>query len=664
MKLKRWIWGALVLALICVPLQALAVPAFPLLTDIEDPMTGETVEGYLRGDEFFSYKVDAAERVIAVDECGCLRYVIHSGDGYALGGYLIAENGPTEIGGTPVMSGDDQLEHKLTALLKEIEAARPATFDLESDYAPLTGHYVYSEHENDALYGKLFEYETYTTPEGYAKRGDSIPLLVLRVNYADVQGCFTDAEWSDMIFNERTGLPAFYLENSNGKFSYRKAQENGGTVNDGVVTAELPIVCPRYDSMTRALVPCIYHGTDGRDYAIFDVPMLFAYAVAAVEDQVDFASYDTNGDGRIDPTELAIMLALPGLNASVDAWDQANDQPGAWPHSSVIYSAWQDENGEEDYEILRVRVDGVEVYKYTMTVENYGAPATGIKVDEVYDYYNKTGKPLMTPIGTVCHELGHDLGLTDLYNTAGGDTSKNVNGMSLMGLGSWGYKKSELPGTTPAHIDAYGKIYLDFYEATELKEDGRYPLAPASDSANYSILQIPTEDPMICYLVENRQLSGFDEGLFYEMERILRYPKAGKGGLVVWRIDEHVLESMWDENTVNNTEGWYGIMPLFYTYDPDGDPTLSVKERYPFLKDGMTPAALTDSSEATTLRAIGPESDWTVIGEGMLDAELNGLPDFPEPPDTGDSAHPLLWLALCLTSGLGMLLLRCRSRRC
>ena len=398
-----------------------------------------------------------------------------------------------------------------SALLEEIEASRPATFDLESGYTPLTWHYIYTEQENDALYGKLVKHNGYPLPGSYAKRDDSIPLLVLRVNYADVQGCFSDAAWSDMIFNERTGLPAFYLENSNGKFSYRRAQESDGAINDGVVTAELPIVCPRYDGMTQYLKPGLFHGTDGRDYAIYDVPMLFAYAVAAVEDKLDFAAYDTHGDGR---------------------------------------------------------------------------------------------------------------------------------------------------------IDAYGKLYLDFYDATELKEDGRYPLAPASDSANYGILRIPTEDPMVYYLVENRQLSGFDEGLYYKMRYYLFYPGHMEGGLVVWRIDEHVLETMWDENTPNNTEGRYGVMPLFFADDPDGDPTLSVKERYPFLKDGMAPAVLTDSSEATTLRAIGPESDWTIIGDGVLAADLSGLPDFPEPPDTGDSAHPLLWLALCLFSGLGLLLLRRRARRC
>ena len=169
---------------------------------------------------------------------------------------------------------------------------------------------------------------------------------------------------------------------------------------------------------------------------------------------------------------------------------------------------------------------------------------------------------------------------------------------------------------------------------------------------------------MVYYLVENRQLSGFDEGLYYEMRYYLFYPGHMEGGLVVWRIDEHVLETMWDENTPNNTEGRYSIMPLFFADDPDRNPALSQEESSPFLKDGMTPAALTDSSEATMLRAIGPESDWTNLGEGMLDAELSGLPDFPEPPDTGDSAHPLLWLALCLFSGLGLLLLRRRARRC
>ena len=78
---------------------------------------------------------------------------------------------------------------------------------------------------------------------------------------------------------------------------------------------------------------------------------------------------------------------------------------------------------------------------------------------------------------TACHELGHDLGLADLYNTGYSSTKQNVNGMSLMGMGSWGYREGELPGTTPTHIDAYGKVYLGFYNAQELEVNGRYNLA-------------------------------------------------------------------------------------------------------------------------------------------------------------------------------------------
>ena len=388
MNVKRWLILPALQAMLCMPLCALAVPAYPGLVQIQDEATGETVEGYLCGDEFFSYRTDAKGRVIVTDEAGCLRYVIVSGSRYALGGYLIAENGDTAISGTPVMEGDEGLESRLRALEKDIETSRPISLNGEEEsapFSPLVGRYDYNNAaNNDALCGKMAQYSTYPMPAGYAKRGSTIPLLLIRVDYNDVKCCFTEKAWSDRIFDQKTGIPAFYTENSDGQFTYRKAEESGGTANDGVVTAELPITCPKYDSMYRCLTPGIYHGTDGKEYAISDVPTLFAYAVAAVEDKVDFAAYDKNGDGRIDPTELAIMLALPGLNASVDAWDQADGNPGAWPHSSIIYYEWQNQKGEPQYDLYRIQVDGVEVYKYTMTVENAGAPATGVKYDDVY----------------------------------------------------------------------------------------------------------------------------------------------------------------------------------------------------------------------------------------------------------------------------------------
>ena len=688
MSVKRWLLLPSLLVLLCVPLCALGVPAYPGLVQIQDAATGKTVEGYLRGDEFFSYRTDAKGRVIVTDEAGCLRYVIFSGSRYALGGYLIAENGDMAIGGTPVLAGDGKLESKLIALEKEIEANRPMLMSYalsdgdedESSCSPIIGHYQYNKQENDALYGRLAQVATYPTSVDYAGRGDSIPLLLIRVNYDDVKCCFSEKQWSDTIFSEKTGIPAFYKENSNGQFTYRKAKETGGTANDGVVTAYLPITCPKYNSSTRCLTPGIYHGSDGKDYTISDTPMLFAYAVAAVEDKVDFVSYDKNGDGRIDPTELAIMIVLPGLNASVDGWDQADGNPGAWPHSSIIYSEWMDDSGEAQYDIFRVRVDGVEVYKYTMTVENVGAPSTGIKYADVYDYYTQKGTPLMTPVGTACHELGHDLGLADLYNTGSSSTKQNVDGMSLMSMGSWGYREGDIPGTTPAHIDPYGKMFLSFYDAQELEVNGRYKLAPAWDSASYSILRIPTADPEIYYLVENRQLGGFDDGLHYQAERFLGYTgKDFKGGLVIWRIDEHVLKETWWENTVNNTEGKYGIMPLLFYDDPQllaqkypelfsgglqsgvsplltGSEELRTSVGSPFLKFGMKPVTLTSGKYSITLDPSKADTS------GAVTAVVDGYIE-PELPQTGDASRMALWVCLlCASMGAALLLALWRKR--
>ncbi|MGN1367303.1 MAG: immune inhibitor A domain-containing protein [Aristaeellaceae bacterium] len=682
-SIRQWVGFLVLLSALCAMSAALAVPAFPGLAQLLDQATGETVPGYLRGDEFFSYRTDAQGRVVVTDSFGCLRYVILDGSRYALGGYLIAENGDTAIGGTPVLGWYEGLESGLRTLEKEIAASSPALWvsrGAAAAFSPLSGLYDYNDAtNNDALCGKMAKYDTYPTPEDYAKRGSSIPLLLICVNYSDVQCCFTETEWSEKNFNEQTGISAFYQENSGGRFTYRKAQENGGIANDGVVTAQLPITCPVYDSANSCLTRGIYHGTDGKEYAISDTPTLFAYAVAAVEDQVDYAAYDTNGDGRIDPTELAIMLVLPGLNASVDNSDLANGQPGEWPHSSIIYYDWLDDSGETDYDILRVKVDGVEVYKYTITVENAGAPSTGVEVSELYDYYSRTGKPLMTPVGTTCHELGHDLGLADLYNTGSDQTDQNVNGMSLMALGGWGFRDGEIPGSTPVHIDPYGKLYLGFYKVTELAGYGSYPLAPAMDSHNYGILKIPTDDPKVYYLVENRQLGGFDDGLQYHIGYYLWYFHPDfQGGLVIWRIDEHVLEETWEDGSVNNTEGKYGIMPQFFYDDPqllaDQYPeeeltklqfSVSAAQRSsggelftwvgsPFLKSGMKPLILNLGTNRITLMSAQADGNATVTA--IVDAYIE-----PELPPTGDTASPLLWLGVLLAC-TALLAALCRKR--
>ena len=106
MRMKRAVLLLLALLwLLCVPHASMAVPAFPGLVELTDEATGSTVQCALRGDESFSYMVDAQERVVVTDAQGCLRYVIRDGSGYALGGYLGDEGGSRAVGSTAVGIG-------------------------------------------------------------------------------------------------------------------------------------------------------------------------------------------------------------------------------------------------------------------------------------------------------------------------------------------------------------------------------------------------------------------------------------------------------------------------------------------------------------------------------------------------------------------------------
>ena len=58
-------------------------------------------------------------------------------------------------------------------------------------------------------------------------------------------------------------------------------------------------------------------------------------------------------------------------------------------------------------------------------------------------------------IGVMVHELGHDIGLPDLYDTD--DSSAGIGDWSVMASGSW--SGILLPGDSPAHFDPFAARY-------------------------------------------------------------------------------------------------------------------------------------------------------------------------------------------------------------
>lgn len=136
------------------------------------------------------------------------------------------------------------------------------------------------------------------------------------------------------------------------------------------------------------------------------------------------------------------------------------------------------------------------------------------------------------PYGVWCLEFGHNLGLPDLYNT---NNHKTILGpWELMDEGSF---NGNPPGSSPAHMTAWGKIQLGFISGPMLATayptvNSTFTVDPTEiASTNVHAIRIwPTIAPNSSqyYLVEVRTKSGFDSALPTE-------------GVLITYVDETLL---------------------------------------------------------------------------------------------------------------------------
>lgn len=211
--------------------------------------------------------------------------------------------------------GTDDWQENILKMKKYIMSMQPMLLDNGGGGPePLSANGIpYAE--NDPLNGKLKEIDSFSSITAPAK-ADQCPLLVLKVGFNDVKCLFTDQEWNQRIFgNGSTGnsVSDYYSKMSNGKFTYVPAAESAGALNDGVIDVTLPIDRPlyasggagqNYDKGARA---GMYTGTDNHTYIIYNQASLYMYALNAADNDIDYKSYDRNGDGYISPTELAVV---------------------------------------------------------------------------------------------------------------------------------------------------------------------------------------------------------------------------------------------------------------------------------------------------------------------------------------------------------------------
>jgi M6 family metalloprotease-like protein len=141
-------------------------------------------------------------------------------------------------------------------------------------------------------------------------------------------------------------------------------------------------------------------------------------------------------------------------------------------------------------------------------------------------------------IGLFCHELGHAIGIKDLYDTddeVAGD-SDGIGVWGLMGAGNWNTT------TSPAHMTAWTKERLGWLSYLDLVQDVPTLCLPPVET-NPTALRLWTDGEAgeEYFVVENRQQLGFDMNLMNE-------------GLVIYHVDDEVYDELQGDNAVNADE--------------------------------------------------------------------------------------------------------------
>jgi M6 family metalloprotease-like protein len=164
-------------------------------------------------------------------------------------------------------------------------------------------------------------------------------------------------------------------------------------------------------------------------------------------------------------------------------------------------------------------------------------------------------RDVTSPMGVMCHEFGHALGLPDLYNTSAIGGSSVVGNWELMDAGPYDGPIGQ-GGTNPSHMCAWDKITLGW--AVPSIASSRQNVSLSYVETNASMLKIPIQNglPQEYFLVEYRSPTS---GAQFD-----RYIPGT--GLLVWHIDDAITSSRGInvtspmlQNTVNTGLPHYGV---------------------------------------------------------------------------------------------------------
>jgi M6 family metalloprotease-like protein len=392
----------------------------------------------------------------------------------------------------------------------------------------------------------------YTTPQ-------TVRILFLRVEFQPDQDPASAGSglWLDPVYSMGTGTPTdasnlddpsnFWVKRAQTKFvDYYKEVSYGLlniTVDISQKVYQLPNVMAHYaGSTTQSLENLIYDSittasTDttaaAPDFSLYDAVLIIHAGVGQESDVLGVMQHDiwslyyNSGTGSICKNASSPCLStIVKDGASTKVIDEAIVMP---------------------------------------QTDSRTNPAPGIIVD---------------PLGVYVHEFGHWLGLPDLYCTAMICLLDGAGKWSLMADGIYNYDPNDPTtqtvissastttlywhGSSPSHLDAWSLMYLGWanpltvtgYQAGVVLDPVETVPAPAVAAAGTNVIQAQasTATASQYFLIENRQQIGYDAGL-------------PGHGLLVWLVDQDVINANFPYNSINNNRYEPGLKLI----EADGD---------------------------------------------------------------------------------------------
>ena len=271
---------------------------------------------------------------------------------------------------------------------------------------------------------------------------DTVKILVILVDFSD--HLYTGQSFAATPFQIDSIL--FSDINPTGSLTdYYRENSYGNFVVTGLVTdwLRMPSTYATYEGGVSGL------GPSGRQLAHDAV-------IAANDWGINFAEFDANSDDTLD----GLVIIHAGVGAETGAY-------GIWSHKWELLSP--------------LFLDGIVVDDYTMNPEEQ--PGS------------------ISPIGVICHEFGHFLGLPDLYDVADtANTSVGLGNWAVMATGSYNGNSQ-----SPAHFCAWSKDQMGFLSLIDVNFNQDSVAIPAIEFTPVAYRLINSVSSPQYWIVENKQ---------------------------------------------------------------------------------------------------------------------------------------------------------------